>query len=49
MFYNLRNIIFKNLLVFMFVLTFTPLASAGSLENHVFASDLGINIFSWCK
>lgn len=48
-FYNLRNIIFKNLLIFIFVLTLTPLASARSVENYVFASNPGINIFSWCK
>lgn len=45
-FYNLRNIIFKNLLVFIFVLTLTALASARSVENYVFASNPRIKIFS---
>lgn len=48
-FYNLRNINFTDLLVFNFVLIFTPLASSRSLQNYGFASNPGINVFSWCK
>lgn len=51
-FYNLRNIIFKNLLVFIFVLTLTPLASARSVENYFLLLTLelifsaGVNVFN---
>lgn len=50
--YKSKNIIFKNLLAFIFVLTFTLLTSAISVENYILFLTLklifsaGVNIFN---